>query len=347
MIPVDRYGAHRVLEPVGELPQGALRLDNTSPPYENEIGLVVSALHVTATAFERLWSEANRQPEKMAGIITRIVAERGKFQDPITGSGGVLLGRVDYIGPALAQTTTLAVGEQLVTMVSLALTPLRLDRILRIHPSRHQVEVEGYAILFETGLWSRVPPDLPAPLALLALDVAGAPAYAARSVRAGQCVLVVGAGKAGLLCLHEVRKRAGVTGKVILVEKDPERCQVALDLGLADVAIPADATQALAVAQQVERATGGTLADLAFNCASLPGTEMATILSTRDDGEIYFFSMATNFSRAALGAEGAGRPVRMLIGNGYTPGHAAIAIQILRENAALRDYLSRLIPQAP
>lgn len=74
---------------------------------------------------------------------------------------------------------------------------------------------------------------------------------------------------------------------------------------------------------------------------------MATILSTRDDGEIYFFSMATNFSRAALGAEGAGRPVRMLIGNGYTPGHAAIAIQILRENAALRDYLSRLIPQAP
>jgi L-erythro-3,5-diaminohexanoate dehydrogenase len=96
------------------------------------------------------------------------------------------------------------------------------------------------------------------------------------------------------------------------------------------------------VARQVEQATGGALADLSFNCASVPGTEMATILSTRDDGQICFFSMSTDFARAALGAEGAGKPVRMFIGNGYTPGHAKIALQVLRDNPALRDFLIRL-----
>jgi L-erythro-3,5-diaminohexanoate dehydrogenase len=340
----DRYGAHRVLEPPGALPQAALRVDNTSPPFDNEIGIAVSALHITSTSFQRLWHKSGQQPDRMAEAIGHLVAERGKFQDPVTGSGGVLLGTVDFVGCALREKLDLAHGDRLVTMVSLALTPLRLERVGGVHPATGQVEVEGYAILFESGLWARLPPDLPEPLAMLALDVAGAPAYAAKNVRAGQRVLVVGGGKAGLLCLHEAKKRVGATGQVILVEIDEARCQVARSLGLADVAILADATHALDVARQVAHATYGALADLSFNCASLPGTEMATILSTRDDGEIFFFGMATEFSRAALGAEGAGKPVRMVIGNGYTPGHAVLVLQVLRENPPLRSFLSSLLP---
>lgn len=340
----DPYGAHRVLDPPGALPQAARQLDNTSPPIDNEIGIAVSALHITSTSFQRLWRESEQQPDRMAETISRIVAGRGKFQDPATGSGGVLLGTVDFVGPALRGKLDLARGERVVTMVSLALTPLRLERVGRIYPATGQVEVQGYAILFESGLWARLPPDLPELLVLLALDVAGAPAYAAKNVRAGQRVLVIGGGKAGLMVLHEAKKRVGVTGQVILVEKDEARCQVAQSLGLADVAIAADATLALKVAHQIAQATHGALADLSFNCASLPGTEMATILSTRDDGEIFFFSMSTEFSRAALGAEGAGKPVRMVIGNGYTPGHAELALQVLRENPALCSFLNSLFP---
>lgn len=340
----DRYGAHRVLEPLGALPQAARRLDAATPPFDNEISLAVSALHITSTSFERLWREATRRQDHMAEAVLRIVAERGKFQDPVTGSGGVLLGTVDFVGPALRDKLDLEPGERVASLVSLALTPLRLEQVGQVHPATGQVEVKGQAILFESGLWARLPSDLPELLALLALDVAGAPAYAAKSVRAGQRVLVVGGGKAGLLVLHEARKRVGVTGQVILVEMDAARCQVALSLGLADVVIAADATHALDVARKVAQATKGALADLSFNCANLPGTEMATILSTRDEGEIFFFGMATDFSRAALGAEGAGKPVRMVIGNGYTPGHAELALQILRENQPLRSFLNSLLP---
>ena len=80
------------------------------------------------------------------------------------------------------------------------------------------------------------------------------------------------------------------------------------------------------------------MADLVINCVNVHGTEMASILATKDGGTVYFFSMATSFTAAALGAEGVGKDINMLIGNGYTRGHAAIALEVLRENPALRQY---------
>ena len=86
----------------------------------------------------------------------------------------------------------------------------------------------------------------------------------------------------------------------------------------------------------MQAVTGGHGADLVINCASVPNTEMASILSVRDGGTIIFFSMATSFTSAALGAEGVGRDVTMLIGNGYVPGHADLALGLLRRNAGLK-----------
>jgi L-erythro-3,5-diaminohexanoate dehydrogenase len=69
---------------------------------------------------------------------------------------------------------------------------------------------------------------------------------------------------------------------------------------------------------------------------------MAAILSTRADGVIYFFSMATSFTQAALGAEGIGHGATMIIGNGYAPGHAEIALSCLRESPTLRTLFAEL-----
>jgi L-erythro-3,5-diaminohexanoate dehydrogenase len=47
--------------------------------------------------------------------------------------------------------------------------------------------------------------------------------------------------------------------------------------------------------------------------------------------------MATSFTKAALGAEGVGKDVTMIIGNGYTKNHAQIALNVLRESNVLRE----------
>ncbi|NVM46335.1 MAG: L-erythro-3,5-diaminohexanoate dehydrogenase, partial [Candidatus Lokiarchaeota archaeon] len=76
--------------------------------------------------------------------------------------------------------------------------------------------------------------------------------------------------------------------------------------------------------------------DIAINCLSIPNSELSSILPVRDEGIVYFFSMATSFTKAALGAEGVGKDVTMIIGNGYTKNHAEITLDLLRNSNKLR-----------
>jgi L-erythro-3,5-diaminohexanoate dehydrogenase len=338
----NRYGTHRALEPKGSLPQPAWKLDNTSEIWDNEVLIDVETLNVDAASFRQISDQAGGDPGKIGQIIMETVAQRGKQHNPVTGSGGMLIGTVAEIGPAL-QDRDLAVGDRLASMVSLSLTPLKIQEILAVHGATCQVDVRAQAVLFASGIYAKLPADMPDKLALAVLDVAGAPAQTAKIVGPGQTVLVVGAGgKSGLLCLHEAKKRAGITGKVMALCRSEGAVARVQESGLADVILRGDAKEAMSVLQLVEEATGGALADVTINCVDIPGTEMTSILATRDGGLVYFFSMATSFTAAALGAEGIGKDVTMLIGNGYTKNHSEIAINSLRENPVLREMFSKL-----
>jgi len=337
------YGTHCVIEPKGLLPQPAWKLDNRMEIYDNEVLIDVDILNIDSASFTQIEQEAGGDEARIAGIMQGIVAERGKHHNPVTGSGGMLIGRVAKIGAALAGKTPLQVGQRLATLVSLSLTPLRIDEIKRIHKEIDQVEIKGKAILFESGIYAVLPDDLPDTLSLAVLDVAGAAAQTARLVRPGDIVVVIGAGgKSGLPCLYEARKRAGITGKVIGVAPREASKKRAESTGYCDAVVVADATDALAVMEQVKAATGGRLADVTINCVNIPNTELASILATRDGGVVYFFSMATSFTAAALGAEGVGKDVDMIIGNGYTRDHAAISLNIMRESPRLRKIFEEM-----
>ena len=103
-----------------------------------------------------------------------------------------------------------------------------------------------------------------------------------------------------------------------------------------------DATDAVGFYNKSMELTNGELFDVVINCVSIENTEMASILSCKDDGVVYFFSMATSFTKAALGAEGVGSDVTMIVGNGYTKGHAEITLQELRECEKLRKIFTEL-----
>ena len=337
------YGTHRVLEPVGALPQPAKKIDNTMELYDNEILIDVQTLNVDSASFTQIKQQAEGDPERIKEIMLGIVAERGKHQNPVTGSGGMLIGTVEKIGTALEGKIDLKIGDKIATLVSLSLTPLRIDEILEIRKNIDQVDIKGKAILFESGIYAIIPKDIPENLALSALDVAGAPAQTAKLVRPGDTVLVIGgAGKSGILCCYEAKRRAGVTGKVICLSHSEKSLDKARRVHVADEYIVADATNSVEVMEKISALTHGQMADLTINNVNIPNTEMSSILATKKDGTIYFFSMATSFTKAALGAEGVGSDVTMIIGNGYTKGHAEITLQILRENEELRNLYEEL-----
>ncbi|MFO0581642.1 MAG: L-erythro-3,5-diaminohexanoate dehydrogenase [Anaeromyxobacter sp.] len=331
---MDPYGLRRVVSPKGVLPQRADVLDPALPLGDDELSISVDALNVDAASFKQLSGVAGGDPAKIADEVQKIVRTRGKLHNPVTGSGGMLIGRVKAIGPAHPAAGKLRPGDRLATLVSLTLTPLRIDAIRAVRPAIDRVECEGEAILFASGLWAALPPDLPETLALAALDVCGAPALAARYVRPGMRVLVLGAGKSGALVCAHARELLSGNGEVVACDLSPAALAAVQGAGVCDRTLALDATDGVGALARVQEA-GGTF-DLVVNCASVPGTEMASLLAVKDGGTVLFFSMATSFTAAALGAEGVGKDAALVIGNGYVPGHADLTLGVLRRNPGLR-----------
>lgn len=335
----NKYGAHRVLEPKGVLPQPAWAVDNDfSTFYSNEILFDVDTLNVDAASFLNLKERADYSSEGVCNLIRCIVDTRGKLHNPKTGSGGMFVGRVSRIGKHV--DTDLKEGDKVASMVSLSLTPLYIDKILKIYMDTDKVDIEGQAVLFPSGLWVRMPDDLPRSLVLSVLDVAGAPAQTDRLVWPGDTVAVLGArGKSGMLCCYAAkRKRAK---KVIAVIHSEDGREDVDNASFIDKVIVASADDALGLLDKMRKENDDNLCDVVINCVSRPNCEMGSILITLNGGTIYFFSMATDFTKAALGAEGVGRDVEMVIGNGYCPNHAEFVLDIIRKNTYLRTLYTK------
>jgi L-erythro-3,5-diaminohexanoate dehydrogenase len=329
---VSEYGLHRVAEPVGVLPQQAWRLSTEPDLRPDEVLVDVAMLNLDAASFRQL-REEHGSPDAVRKAVLEIIERRGKMHNPTTGSGGMLLGTVRAVGPE--SPLGLTPGDRIATLVSLTLTPLRIDDGLADWSGdSEQVPCRGTAVLFGRSIAAVLPDDLPEPLALSVLDVCGAPALTDRVVREAHgtpSVLVLGGGgKSGSLSLTAAR-RAGAGRLVALVPTDAEAAAVRA-AGLADEVVVADARDPVAVAAAV-----GEKADVTVVCVDVPGCEHGAILATADGGTIIFFSMATSFSAAALGAEGLAADVRMLVGNGYVPGHAAFALDLVRTEPGVRE----------
>ena len=133
----NKYGTHRVIEPKGVLPQPANKVDNNMDEiYDNEILIDVQTLNIDSASFTQIEEQAGGDKAKIAEIMLDIVAKQGKHRNPVTGSGGMLLGTVEKIGDALKGKIDLKEGDKIATLVSLSLTPLRIDKIKDIRPHR-------------------------------------------------------------------------------------------------------------------------------------------------------------------------------------------------------------------
>ncbi|MBE2252013.1 MAG: L-erythro-3,5-diaminohexanoate dehydrogenase [Myxococcus sp.] len=338
---IDLYGLSRVKGEQGVLPQRARVVDPSLPLRAGELLIDVESLNIDAASFKQLKDAAGGDAAKIVEAVRAIVAERGKMQNPVTGSGGMLIGRVREVSREHPGHGSLKVGDRLATLVSLTLTPLVIESVRGIRPEIDRIDVTGHAILFPSGIYAKLPDDLPDTLSLAALDVAGAPALVARWVKPGQTVVMLGAGKSGALCLAQAREAMAGQGTLIALDISQPALDALQGIGLCDQAVACDATKGVEVMREVSRLTGGAMADLVVNCASVGNTEMASILSVKDGGAVIFFSMATSFTAAALGAEGVGKDVTMLVGNGYVPGHAELTLGLLRRNPKLRGLFEQ------
>ena len=325
------YGLHRV---IGQhsLPQPADRLDATLPCGPTEIEIAVEYLHIDASSLRQLRTEHRGDLAAVRAALLTLVKERGKLHNRVTNSGGILIGTVRAIGDEYPNPP--AVGTRIATLASLTLTPLTLTELGAVDAESNTIHARGSAFLFQRSPWTELPRDIPQAIALAAFDVAGAPARIRARTRPGMRVLIVGAGNSGTLAAIAAAE-AGAR-EVIVTDINERRLSRLTVLGLRTLrTVVADATDAIEFASRV-----GPPADLTVSCVDRPAVELGCILATRTDGHVVFFSMATEFTRAALGAEGVGSGATLEIGNGFYPGHASLVTEILRRYPAVGSLLA-------
>src|SRR6202035_4682797 len=338
------FGLHRVLDPPGVLPQAAWRLDPSPAIAPDEIRVPVDRLNLDAASYRQLREAYAGDPDKIRAAVLDIITTRGKMQNPVTGSGGMLTGTVDEVRPK--SPLGLTPGQRIATLVSLTLPPLAItDALKRWDGLSEQIPCEGHAILFARSIAAVLPDDLPIPLALAVMDVCGAPALTSRVVKESAVVVIIGAaGKSGSLSAAAAQK-AGASKVIGVVPTEAEaellrHLPTTQDGGaLVNEIVVADARDPVGLAEKVQAAGGP--ADVTVVCVDVAGCEGGAILSTTQGGTVIFFSMATSFSAAALCAEGLAADVRMLVGNGYVPGHAEFALDLLRGTPAVRSLFER------
>ncbi|HTR70903.1 MAG TPA: zinc-binding dehydrogenase [Mycobacteriales bacterium] len=335
-------GLHRVVSPAGVLPQAAWRLDPAPDLFDDEVRVEVDYLNLDAASLHQLREAHPGDGRAVREAVAAIISERGKMHNPVTGSGGMLLGRVEEVAPR--SPLGLHVGQRVATLVSLTLTPLVIrDGLTRWDGRGEQVPADGHAILFGRSIAAPVPDDLCDAECLAVFDVCGAPALTARvvSARPAPRVLILGAsGKSGCLSMLAAR-RAGAR-EVIAVVPDDVEAQAVRASGLADLVVVADARDPVRLATMV-----GEPAEVSVVCVDVPDCEGAAILATAPGGTVVFFSMATSFSAAALGAEGLAADLTMVIGNGYVPGHADLALELYRGDRGVRELINRRTSASP
>ena len=331
-------GLHRVVTPAGVLPQAAQRLDASGPIATDEVRITVERLNLDAASFHQLRSAHDGDGDAVRAAVLAIINERGKMQNPVTGSGGMLIGTVDEVGPD--SPLGLKPGDRVATLVSLTLTPLQItDGLADWDGLSEQVPAKGWAVLFGRSIAAVLPDDLPAETALAVFDVCGAPALTDRIVRRYDSPTVAvlgGAGKSGSLSLAAAARAGARTVGIVPNEREQQLLQ---SVGIADHVALADARDPVALAEAVTAALGGP-ADVTVVCVDVPGCEHGAILATAEGGTVIFFSMATSFPAVALGAEGLAADVTMLIGNGYLPGHADFALEIFRAVPGVRELFA-------
>jgi L-erythro-3,5-diaminohexanoate dehydrogenase len=341
---MSMVGLRRVIEPAGVLPQAAWRLDASPEIGPDETRIRVQRLNLDAASYRQLSGKHAGNGAAIRAEVLEIIGTRGKMHNPVTGSGGMLIGVVEEVGPD--SPLPVKPGDRVATLVSLTLTPLRItDGLAGWDGLSEQVPAEGTAILFGRSVVGVLPDDLAPELALAVYDVCGAPALTDRVIRGhvkwhGQAgaeaggpppltvAVLGGAGKSGSLTLAAARRAGARTVAVVVSEAERDALR---GTGLADHIAIADARDPVAVSEAV-----GEPADVTVVCVDVPGCEHGAILATAEGGTVIFFSMATSFPAAALGAEGLAADVTMLVGNGYVPGHADFAVDLLRRVPAVR-----------
>lgn len=330
------YGIKRVIEPKEVLPISAWKIDSRREIYPDELRLNIKRIHIESASFRQICVESGNDEVRIKERIRDIIIKRGKLHNPITDTGGLVFGTIEEIGSAYANPQDLRVGEDVICNASLAAVPLHVQSISKIHFGLSQIEADGYAIINESLSLIKRPDHILISLLLYTLDESGTLYAVHRSAKGMKRCLVVGNSLlANLLFGMAIRKATGPDAEIVcLLDNNTDlgakssQLRILLEktfsaIHYVNIVKPVECLSHLDIG----------LFDLSINCADMAGAETINILSTKNDGIIYFANMINNYNIALYITEVIKRHIDIRCGEGYEPRYAEFDLELLSDIA--------------
>jgi len=331
----QRYGMNRVLEPQYVLPTSAWRLDNSRAIAKDEIRIDIKRIHIEGTSFKQICMEANDNDQRIKQKIMDIVIRRGKLHNPVTDTGGLFYGIVSEIGEAFNNAKEFAPGDEVVCNASLASIPIYINNILSIDRAFGQIEVEGYAILYNEVPVIRKPEGIPIPLLLFAFNESGTIYRITNTAVGKKRFLVVGNNLlSNLLFGYAIRKVAREDAEVVcLLDKKTDIVlkgksinelisKVFTEVRYVDILKPMECLSQLNVNAPF---------DLSVNCADIPGAETINILATKSGGTVVFANLINNYNIALYITESISKQLDIRCADGYLEAYDEFDIEVIKD----------------
>ena len=331
------YGIKRVLEPQHVLPTSAWRLDNSRNIYPDELRVSIKRIHLEGTGFKQICTEVNDNEKKIKQQIIDIVIRRGKLHNPVTDTGGLVMGVIEEIGSEYHNPQGLKVGDKIICNVSVASVPMYIEDITSLNKAFNQVEATGYAIVHDLIPLVKIPEELPLDLMMFTFDQSGTLYRLHQLIGDSKKFLVVGNSMlTNLLYGYVIRREAGPDAEIVcLFDKRTSMRMVGkgIDELIEKVFNEVHFIIVLRPMECMRQLNAESLFDFSINCAEIPGAETINILATKPEGTVLFANLINNLNIALYITESMSKPLCVRCAEGYLKEYDIFDMEIVREMA--------------
>ena len=331
----QHYGMNRVLEPQHVLPTSAWRLNNTRTIMPHEIRVDIKRIHVEGTSFKQICMESNDNDQRIKQKIMDIVIRRGKLHNPVTDTGGLFYGTVSEIGKDYDNQKNFKPGEEVVCNASLASVPIYINNIISIDRAFGQIEVEGYAILYDEVPLVRKPEGIPINLLLFTFNESGTLYRITNTAVGKKKFLIVGNNLlSNLLFGYAIRKVAREDAQVVcLLDKNTDMVLKGKSINelIAKVFTEIHYVDILKPMECLDNLNARSVFDLSINCADIPGAETINILAAKSGGTVVFANLINNYNIALYITESISKQLDIRCADGYLEAYEQFDIEIIKD----------------
>ena len=337
-----QYGIQRVLEPQHVLPTSAWKLDNNRNIYPNELKVSIKRIHLEGTGFKQICTESNDDEKKIKQSIVDVVIRRGKLHNPVTDTGGLVMGVIEEIGAEYANHQGFEVGDLVICNASAASFPMHIENISAIDRAYNQVEAKGYVIVHNEIPVVKAPKGISNEMLMFAFDQSGT-LYRLKTLLEGKSkFLIVGNSMlTNLLYGYVIRRELGQECEITCLLDKKSNTKIAgkgIDNLIQNVFDEVNYLDILRPVECMAKLGAESYYDLSVNCAEIPGAETINILATKPKGTVLFANLINNLNIALYITESISKPLDIRGAEGYLEGYDDFDIELVEElSAYLKD----------